>query len=97
MSLVHACNGGHYLSRRAVPALKAVLIDEGLLHWMQLPMSLKPLYRSNLFALNSNGQSEARQYALAVDMDCASSALPLVAAFFCTGQEEVFAQCIENS
>ena len=42
MPLGDECRGRHHLARRAVPALERVMLEEGPLHRMQLPVGANP-------------------------------------------------------
>jgi hypothetical protein len=55
-----------------------------------------PLDRRNVFSVCLHGEREARYDAPAIDMNRASTALPVIAAFARSGQVEPFAQRVEE-
>jgi len=84
------------LTGRAVTALEAVQVEEGLLHRVQSPSPGHALHGGDLAFLGRDGQVEAGHGAAAVDQDRAGSALSLVAAFLGAGQVESLAQDVEQ-
>jgi hypothetical protein len=87
---------GTNLSRRAVTALKAIILNKRRLHRMELIVLRQSLDRRDLFAFTSRGQRQAGENAPSVDENRAGSALALVAAFLRTGESEPFAQRVEQ-
>src|SRR5215472_4294830 len=84
---VHAANRRQDLPRRAIATLERVMIDEGLLHRMKLPVLLGEAFDcGDGTALGGRRQREARQHATSVNQHGASAALTVVAAFLCTGE-----------
>jgi hypothetical protein len=97
MTLVYTGHRGHDLARRAVAALEAVVVDESLLHGMQLTTGgRKSLYRPDCVTLRSESERQAGEHALAIDMDSASAALTVVAPFFGARQVHVLTQRVEK-
>src|ERR1700730_13908462 len=94
--LVQQRDRRHDLPGRAVAALKAVMADERLLQWMQLPVPRESFDRRHLSALALRGEGEAGQHALAVDQDRARTARPLIAALLRPDQPEVLAQRVKQ-
>src|SRR3954462_11182110 len=86
----------HDLTRRAVPALEAVVGDECLLHRVELLAARKPLDRRYAPALLHNGECQARQLTAAVDVHGARAALSVVAALLAAGEPSVFAKGVEQ-
>src|SRR5439155_939307 len=59
MAFMHAGDGRHDLSRRAVPALEGIVIDECLLHRVEIAVRLgEPLDRTHGPVLNARGQRQ---------------------------------------
>ena len=91
----------HDLSRRAVAALEAVVIDECLLHRMERVPGCagargEPLDRRDRLALLHHRERQAGQDATAVDVHGARAALPVIAALLGAGDAGVLAQCVEQ-
>ena len=74
---------------RAIAALKAVLVDERLLHGMQLSVLRQPFDGGDVVALDGDSERQAREDALSVHMDGARAALALIAAFFASREREM--------
>ena len=73
------------------------MVHEGGLHGVEGPVGcLKALDRRDTSSLGLRRQREATQHALAIDMDGACAALPLVAALLRTGEIGMLAQGIEK-
>ena len=83
--------GGHDHAWRAVAALEAVIVPEGLLQRMQLVLGGEPLDRSQRRAVGLHCEHRARLHGQAVHVDRASSAVGRVAANVRPGQPEVIA------
>lgn len=97
MALFHARHSRHDLSRRAVAALKPVLIDESFLHGMQRPIYAGEAFdRFNMLALHGHCEGEAGQHAPPIDVDGASTALTLIASFLRAGQMQMFSQRVQH-
>src|SRR4051812_32769206 len=90
--LVEERAGRHDHSRRAEPALQAVLVPEGLLDRMKLPVLRNALDGRDLAAFELHGEQRAALRRLAVDEDGTRSALTRVAADVRPGQPEHVAQ-----
>src|SRR5215208_2581643 len=75
-----------YLPRRAVPALKAVILDEGSLHRVKLFAAGQPFNCCDLTALECGGERQARQHAAAVNEYGAGPALAHLAALLRSGK-----------
>ena len=86
----------HDLSRRAVPALKGVVVDERLLHGVQLLRRADALDGGDFAAFQREGQRQTRQLRFAVHMDGTRAALPVVAALLRAAQMQAFAQQVEQ-
>jgi hypothetical protein len=54
------------LSRRAIPALEAVVLDEQALHRMKVAVFGEPLGRDDLRPIVRHGEGEATVYAPAI-------------------------------
>jgi hypothetical protein len=96
VTLVDARDGRHDLARSAKAALQRVVIEKSLLHRMEAVVVPDPLDRRNMFSVCLHGEGQARYDAPAVDMNRASTALPVVAAFARSGQVEAFTQRVEE-
>jgi hypothetical protein len=94
--LFEQADGRANLPRRAVPALRAVVLDEGRLHRVELIPLRQPLDRRDLPALQGGGEGQARQDAPPVNEHRAGPALALVAPLLRAGQLEPFAQGVEQ-
>src|SRR5437764_11210875 len=78
--LVEQRGRGHDLPGRAVPALERVVLDERLLHRVQLAFPGEPLDGRDLVALAGDRQGEARQNPAAVHPHGARTTGALIAA-----------------
>ena len=87
----------HDLSARAVAALVPVVLNKSRLHRMKISRLPQPFNGGNLIALMHHGKRQAAIHASAIDMYCARSTLPVIAAFFRTGQMNPLTQRIEQS
>jgi hypothetical protein len=87
----------HDLARRAIAALEGVVFEKGFLHRMQGAVVTGNAFdRGYLTVLDLGRQGETGEHSLAIDMTGTGTALALIAAFFGTGQIEMFAQGIEK-
>ncbi len=59
MTFAHAGDRRHDLTRRAIAALKRVVVDECLLHRMQTVAACEPLDRRDRLALGRNRERQA--------------------------------------
>jgi hypothetical protein len=84
------------LAWRAVTALEAVAIHEGLLHRVRLLRAAEPFDRDDLAAVVHHRQGQAGIDALAVHQHGAGAALAAVAALLGAGQVQHFAQGVEQ-
>src|SRR6267143_3570969 len=87
---------GHDLAARAIAALIGVVRDECRLHRMQRAGLSDAFDRRDLVARVHDGQAEAGVHAPAIDMHGAGAALTVVTAFLGAGQDNVFAQVVEQ-
>ena len=92
----HHRHSRHDLTRGAVAALIAVVLDEGGLHGMQMIRLADALDGRDLIRRVHHGKRQARVHALAVHMHRAGAALAVIAALLGAGQVQVFAQAIEQ-
>ena len=90
-------DGGHDLAGGAVAALVAVVLDKGGLHGVEVAGLAEAFDGGDLGLLVHGGEGEAAIDAAAVEVDSAGSALAVVAALFCAGEMEGFAEGIEES
>ena len=96
MAFVDARDRRHDLPGRAVAALEGILIDEGLLHRMQLAVCARPSIVVMLRPCAADRERQAGQYAAAIEQHRAGAALPVVATFLRSGEAEVLAQRVEQ-
>jgi hypothetical protein len=96
MSFRDTGNRRHDLSRRAIAALEGVLVDEGLLHRMQLAVLRKPLDGGDLLAFGGQRQRQAGEHAAAFNQHRAGAALAVIAALLAAGQAKMLAQCVQQ-
>src|SRR5436190_1567719 len=73
-----------------VAALRNVIGDPGLLHFVQSAGGREPLNRGDLFANSFADYDAAGAHRDAIDMDGAGAALCNAATVFCTGQADIF-------
>lgn len=88
-------DGRDDLPRRAIAALKGVLIDEGLLHRMKRAARFAEPLDGRDRAANRDSEGQAAEDPCAVDEHRAGSTLAVITALFRTGQSKMLAQCIE--
>ena len=88
--------GRHHLARRAVPALERVMLEEGPLHRMQLPVGSQSLDRGYLGVRDRHGQRHAGQYPPPSYVHRAGAALTTVATHFRAGQPQPVTQGIQQ-
>ena len=84
------CPGG------AIPALKSVVLQESRLYRVKFAILRQAFDGGYLIALVHDRESEARIHAPSIDVNGASAALPVVAAFFGAEKAEVLAQGIQQ-
>src|ERR1700733_12233812 len=73
--LVEKRDGRHDLPRRAVPALEAVVFNEGCLHRMERARLADAFNSRDCLSLMGGGQTQARVHSPAIDMDRTRAAL----------------------
>src|SRR5690349_23694265 len=76
------------LARRAIAALKSVMLDEGLLHRMQFAAVGDAFDGGHIVTLRGHGKRQTGQHAPPVEENRTSAALAVVAAFFGAGQSK---------
>src|SRR5437763_2467452 len=70
MAFLDASNRRHDLAGRAIAALKAVMIDERLLHGMEASGRRSDAFdRGDLMSLGSDGEGQAGEDALTIRLD----------------------------
>src|SRR5438045_2509876 len=84
-------DGRHDLSRRAVAALEAVAVDEGLLHRVEPIAFGEALDRRDRLALCRGRERQTRQDAAPADVHRAGAALAVIAAFLGSRQLQMLA------
>jgi hypothetical protein len=94
--LTEECDGRHDLTRCAIAALKAVVVDEGLLDGVQFVAAREPFDGGDGFPLSRGRQRQARQHATVLDVDRARAALAVVASLLGPCQMKVLANGIEE-
>ena len=72
------------------------MIDEGLLHRMQLPVLSNTLYGDNLRAVGRHRQGDTRGNHLTVEQHSARSANAYATAFFGAGEAQVVTQTVDQ-
>ena len=72
------------------------MLQESRLYWVKFAILGQAFDGGYLIALVHDRESQARIHAPSVDVNGASAALPVVAAFFCAEKAEVFAQGIQQ-
>src|SRR5207245_4298394 len=87
---------GTDLSRRAIAALKAVVLDERSLDRMQLFAVRQSFDGRDLVTLVHGREGKTRVHAPAVDQNRARAALAVIASFFRTGQMQSLTQGVEQ-
>ena len=79
----------------AVAALIGIMGKECRLHRMQIFRLTNPFDRRDLVAFMHDREAETRIHPPAIDVHRAGTALSVVAAFFRSGQMQMFAQAVE--
>ncbi len=90
-------DGKHQKARRAEPALKPVVIHEGLLHWMQLVAIGQALNRSDLFTVRLHSEHQAGTHRLTIDNHGARAADAVLTTDVGASLAAIFADCIGQS
>src|SRR5215831_20145163 len=80
----------------AIAAMRGLLVDEGLLQWMQLVEGAEPLQRGDLVGTEVRDRHHAGAHDRAVDEHRAGAALREPAAELCAVKLEIIAQHIEQ-
>lgn len=96
VAFLHTGHGGHDLPWSAIAALEAVIVDEGLLHRVQLSVRGQTFDRGDLLTLDGGGKGQAGQNPLAVHVNGASAALALIATLFAAGKRQMLSEGIEK-
>ena len=97
MTFFHTGDRRHNLARRAVTALKGIVVDEGLLHGVQASIVTGDTFNcSKVPTLHSHCEQKAGEYPLAVKMNGASATLAMVATLLRSRKTDLFARCIEH-
>src|SRR5690242_6393947 len=97
MAFANARDRRHDLAGRAVAALEAVMIDEGLLHRVECSIAPGEAFDGrDRPSLGGSGQRQAGENVPSVGKHGAGAALAVVAAFLRAGQPEMLAQRIEK-
>ena len=94
VAFFHTCHSRRDLAGGAITALKSVIFDEGLLHWMKLAIARKPFDGRNRAALRCDCQCQARENAPSINLNRASTTLAMIAAFFRPGKLKVLTEQI---
>src|SRR5271157_5477901 len=89
-------HSGTDLPRRAIAALKAVVLYEGRLQRVQRFTVGEPLYRRDRLAVMHCGERQAGVDATAVQQHGASAALAMIAPLLGTCQREMFTQGVKK-
>ena len=98
MTLVDAAYRRHDLPRRAVSTLEGVVIDERLLHGMQLTARLAQTFdRRDPSTIGHHREHQTGQNASSVNQNGAGSALSVAAAFLRSRESGLIPNCIEQS
>src|SRR5262249_1264030 len=84
--------GAHQLTRRTESTLRPIMFDECLLQWIEPSVLRETLDRLHGSAIGPHGQIAARVDRLAVQQDCAGTALAPVTTDLCPGHAEVSAK-----
>ena len=83
---------GHDLPRRAIPALKSVVLQESRLHGVKFAILCETFDGGDLIALMHDREGEAGIHAASIDVNGASAALAVVAALFRSKKTKIFPQ-----
>jgi hypothetical protein len=97
VTFVDARHRRHDLTRRAITALEGILVDEGLLHGMKRAIRSRQSFDGCNRCAHRDGERQARQDALAANVDGTCAALAMIATFFGPGQVQMFAQRIQQA
>ncbi len=81
MAFFDQCDGRTNLTRRAIAALKTVVLDESRLHRMKLVTVRKTFDRRNLVALMRERETQAGIDAAPIHENRARTALTMIATF----------------
>src|SRR5262249_19105905 len=87
---------GHQHAGGTVAALEPVLLDEGLLERMELPVPLEPLHREHLAAVGLDTEDGARLDRPPVEQHGAGAAVAGVAADVGPGEPEALAEQVDQ-
>ena len=76
--------------------MERVLLDEGLLHRMQIVAFGEAFHGGDVATLGGERERQAGHRPPVIDENRAGAALTVIAAFLASGQSDMFAQCVEN-
>jgi hypothetical protein len=93
---LHDVDGGHDHARRAIPALKAMIVTKSSLHRMQGIAFRNAFDGGDVGAVGLADQGGAGFYCAPVDVNDAGAALAGVASDMCAGKSEVIAQQVDQ-
>src|SRR5690349_9083084 len=91
VTFLHATHCRHDLSRGAITALERILLDKGLLHWMQLIAFCESLDGEDLLSLRRKRQRQTGHHPTTINQDGAGTALTVVTTFFAAIETDVLA------
>src|SRR3984893_7670167 len=97
VALLEQRDGRHDLARGTVAALERVVLDEGLLHRVELAVLRQPFAGGHLVPFAGGCKGQAGEHAPAVQPYRAGAARALVAAFLRSGEPEVLTQRVEQA
>jgi hypothetical protein len=84
------------LARRAIAALKPVMVDEGLLQGMQQAVRGQPFDGRDFGTVLHDGEGQAGDDTPSVDQHGAGAASAVVAPLLCSGEIEIFTERIQQ-
>lgn len=91
MFFTNTGNAGHDLPRCAVATLEGIMIDKGLLHWMQVVAFRKSLDRGDIEIVDLHGECHAGGDPATVNMHGTSATLSVITPFLGAGQAKLVA------
>src|SRR5438067_4366415 len=91
VSFFDAGHSGTNLSRRAVAALKTVMLHERCLDWMQLLAVRQTFDRGDFLAVMNNRETQTGINSPAIHQHCAGAALAMIASFARAGEVQLLA------
>src|ERR671925_2085048 len=87
----------HDHARRAIAALKSLMLEKRLLHRVEFSADRQPLDGGDCFALRIGSEHQTRAHGPAVDQHGARTADTDAAAFYRTSEREIVAQPFQQS